>query len=67
VCSAIEYYPQIFVRQEREIARASNADRYLKTDYLDNEFVRNMPVEVRQKVAGVIEKLLNRESSSLKR
>lgn len=59
VNSAIEYYPQIFARREREITRASNADRFLKTDYLDNEFIRCVPCAVHKEVQNVIHGLLH--------
>lgn len=52
--SAIESYPEIFERQPGQVVRAANADRYLKSEYLNWKFTNRVPGEVRRVVEAAI-------------
>lgn len=56
ISSAMEYYPAIFERREREVARASTAEEYLQGPYFEEEFVRSVPQNVHSLVKDAIQR-----------
>ena len=51
---ALEYYPEVFRRGERCVARADNAENFFNSDYIQNEFLSVMP----KGVSETLERLL---------
>ncbi len=58
IYAALEYYPEIFRREDDAIAKATTADEYLASDYLKYEFTNSVPAPVHEKVREAIETLL---------
>ena len=54
IASAIECYPEIFERRLEQVARAANAEHYLRSDYLKQMFTNHIPADIYQKVAATI-------------
>jgi hypothetical protein len=52
--NAVEYYPEIFERRERLIARAGGARPYLSSDYIDCKFGTYVPEHVQQQVQEAV-------------
>ncbi len=42
----LKYYPEIFIVQNDFIVKVPDADEYLKTDYMQYEFVQSVPKSV---------------------
>ena len=64
IYAALEYYPEIFQREDDAIAKVATAGEYLSSDYMKYEFTNSVPEPVDEKVREAIETLLP-ESSSL--
>jgi hypothetical protein len=54
VQAALKYYPEIFEKNEDSITKAADADKYLTTKYLDNEFTSSVSVEIHKIVKEAI-------------
>lgn len=52
--SALQYYPEVFERQQGGIARAPKAAKYLMSDYRDNVFTSSVPAGVHERVSKVV-------------
>ncbi len=52
--AALEYYPEIFKKENEYIARAQDWENYLRSNYLKNEFTSSVPKRVHRIVQKAI-------------
>jgi hypothetical protein len=52
--SALFYYPKLFVEKENSITRALEAEKILKSDFIENEFLSSFTEEFKQKLESLL-------------